>query len=247
MPKKDRADNVVEGELTVESTEPVPEPTETPEDYKAKYEETLESFKRVQRDLADREVKLTLAQKQAGDLESVLERVKAIEENQALTLDYVDGLRAGEIETPETEVQTPAPKPTRRLDLLKEQRAQEEHQRGELNQFITVVDALGLDINDANLQREVIAGTKSPIEALVKLPVYVKKTLEEKAEILAKVITSKAKEEERVKAEEEGLLDIDTGSPSASASGFRDIEGKFARGEITYGQYRKARLEEGIE
>lgn len=206
-------------------SKPTPIPTDPLVDWKAKYDQAEANRKALQRNLeAER--------RKAANFETVLKKVDTLEENQAITLDYIDTLRTNQ----EIEPETPQEKP-RRLDELKVKRAKEQEEREQTNAFWVAVNDAGLDANDPALMTEVVQTSRSPVEALSKLPSFIRKQSAKEAELTQKAREKLAEEQAREKAETDGLLEVDTGQPSASTAQWSAVLKAYGEGDISREQF----------
>jgi len=212
--------NEVAEKANVEVTEPK---AETPDiDWKAEAErlrteqETLEkSYKASRNNVNDLQSKLRQAQAQASNLEALIKKVEGLEENQAITLDYVDALRTNQDLEPETQQSKP-----HRLDELKIKRAEDQRMQELTNSFYLAVNEAGLDPNDPEFRSEVMMNSQSPVDALRKLPAFVSKRIRKEAEERQKQEAEDKKVTSVQEIQDSGALAIDKTSPTSNYKEF---------------------------
>lgn len=247
MAKEKKETNVPEQELTVEETPEVG--AETPETQPE--EPTVEE---LQKQLADMEANykavqrnLATAHQQGQTTAQLQEQIKAIEENQALTLDYFEALRqeGGVVETP---VKGPS-----RLDQLKAQRAEQDRmQQGVASigqQVQTMVTDAGIDPNSPELESTRQAFIAGQFDRVIpEATKAVAKAVKERGEKTEQDIDAKAEMLAAKKLRDMGLLDVETSGPTAAPSGSdSQLRAKYAAGEITTTAYSKECKDRGIK
>lgn len=243
MAKETKGTNVPDQELTQEETPD--KVTETPESKEPTVEE-------LQKQLADTEANykamqrnLDAARQQGQTAAQLQEQIRAIEENQALTLDYFEALRQEGGETPVAK--------TSRLDQLKVQRAEQDRmQQGVASigqQVQTMVTDAGIDPNSPELESARQAFTTGQFDRVIpEATKAIAKIVKERGEKTEQDVDAKAELLAARKLKDMGLLDVEIGGPTAAPSGSdSELRAKYAAGEITTEAYSKECKDRGIK
>ena len=248
MAEEEKVANVEGQELTPvegEKTEPT---TDTPEaqeptigELKAKNVELTANLKAMQRNLE-------IARQEGANVVRISQQIADIQENQALTVDLIDALRQGE---GEVAGEPPTTKTPSRLEQLKANRGQQqqmEQQAASVQQQVRdMVAVAGLDVQSPEVLQAlapmgelfakgdfagVLAGSPKIIAELVK----------GKTDSLGKEMQAQIDAEVNKKLVEAGLLAVETGGPTAGASGSDALEqamDDFNKGKITLEAFKK--------
>ena len=221
--------NEMDDELIIRGETPasIPEPekkTEPEEDWKAKYEQSEGNIKALQKNLNSMQSKLSALDEGSRKSGLLEEKIEGMEARMADLIEIQ--LRNSEDLIIEPE---PVKSRTPHLDSFKEERAkkkaEEEKASQTLNQNDTdrqilyemVVEA-GVDPNDVDLLNEVVTSLPTFRQAILKFPGWLAKRKE------AEIETKRKKN-----MEEEGLLEVSTGSPSGGVTRLSSEQRKVAR------------------
>lgn len=242
MAKKET--NASEQELTPEGTPEAsadkPEPEgPTVEELQKQLADMEANYKAVQRNLAS-------AQQQGQTSAQLLEQLRTIEENQALTLDYWEAQRQGDV------VETPVKGPSR-LDQLKAQRAEQDRMKQGVasigQQVEQMVKEAGIDPNSPELESTRQAFRAGQFDRVIpEANKAIANAVKEKGEKTEQEIQAKAEMLAAKELQDRGLLEVETGGPTAAPSGSdSELRAKYAAGEITTETYSKECKDRGIK
>jgi len=202
MPEETKA-NVAEAGTNAVETVGTPAKVTEP-DFKAQYDELTKSYKALQRDLQS-------ANTRNSNTEVISKRLESLEESLALALDDLDKRFAKDELTEPTVANT-----SRRIDVLKTRKLEQTAIQQETDDFWTAVDDAGLNREDTELVEQVMKTSKTPREALRKLPAFIGKKQTKDIESRVKAELEKAQEAKKTEVKESGALAV-ANSPSSSS------------------------------
>lgn len=250
MAKKEEGTNAPAEELTVtetpdtgaETPKPKPEETQpTREELQAQLAEKDANYKAVQRNLET-------ARQQGQSTAGMQAQIDEILQNQALTFDYLEAQRQGgdlgEVSA------TPG---TSHLERYKAQRASEDKMRQTAmsvhQQVGQMMQDAGIDPNDPALDPARQAMNAGEFDKVIpEATKAISKAVKDRGEKTEQDLDAKAELLAAKKLQDMGLLDIDTGQPTAAPSGSdSELRAKYAAGEITTEAYSKECKSRGIK
>ena len=211
-------------ETLTESTEPEERAKPKGEDWEAKYKEAEANRLALQKNLTNLQSKLS---SQVSKSEFIALQEK-IEELGALVQDSMEiALRTSEENLLEPEPAKSSRTP--HYDAFKEEKAkkkaEEEKQakediqtKADIETFREMASEAGIDLDDERLRKEVMLTSATPKHAILKLPKY-----------LAKLETEKLEAKRKKEMEEQGLLEVSTGSAAAGVTRLSAQQRKVAR------------------